>query len=273
MIQEAINKIEDLVRRAYGAEILSNPHFPRHIIVREGDQLEFRDTPPPMLRQAVTSLASLCAIGESSINDQAQYWVSRSHVIALLDPADPREWVAMSLYATSAWKIVRDLERNRNPGKGFSPRECLRLFRYDLGEGCNVDMATAGALSAMDFKTMIGVQRGATRERDTFGNQVDKEVLSKTPIPESTTLRVPMFNNIGLGNVVGNVTLDIIVDLEKEVVRLVPKPDHVAIAELQACEAVLQLIRERNGVAPGANANYVVGTPVVSIEGLPGAES
>lgn len=271
MIKEAIDKIQEIVRRAYGAEVITNPAFPRQIILRKGDELEFRDAPMPMLRQGVTSLRSLCAAAD---HGTPQFWVSRTHAIVLLDPEDPREWVAMPLYATHAWKLIRQLERERNPGKAFSPRECLRFLRYDLGEACNVDMAHAGALSTMDFKTMVGIQRGATRETDTFGNQVNKEVLSRTPIPESTNIRVPMFNNPGCQGIKCDVTLDIILDLEKECVRLVPRPDHVVQAEIRAAEEVLHEIRDLMGnLGEVETGKFLLGTPVVSIEGLPGSES
>jgi len=270
VIQEAINKIESLVRRAYGAEVLHSSAFPKHVILRKGDELEFKDTPTPMLRQGVTSLRSLCA----AAGPASQFWVSRTHAIVLSDPMDPREWVAMPLYATYPWKLIRELERQRMPGKSFTPRECLRFFRHELGEACNVDSTLAGALSILDFKRMTGLHQGASRERDSFGKSVEVEVQGAAQIPDFTNIRVPMFNNPGCQGIRCDVTLDIILDPEKECVRLVPRPDHVVQAEIRAAEEVLNEIRDLMGDQGAVNGSkYLLGTPVVSIEGLPGSES
>lgn len=267
MIREAIQEIQQLTRRAFGAEVIHDSRFPRHCIIRKGDELTFKDTPLPMRKQAVVSVVSLVNAAKDAV--RPQFWVNRSHVLMVPDGSDPREWVAMPLYATHPWKLIRELERGRSPGKSFSPRECLRFFRHEMGEAAKVDSSLAGALSVLDFKRMTGLQQGATRDRDTFGRSVEVEVQNAAAIPEETTVRVPMFNNAGLMSIRGDVAIDIILDPEKECVRLVPKPDHVVQAELLACEKILEEIRDHWVGTAATAAEFFVGTPVVSIEGLP----
>ncbi|MDE2472326.1 MAG: hypothetical protein KGL35_27240, partial [Bradyrhizobium sp.] len=158
---------------------------------------EERRLPPGKRSHAVSTVEDLIrlalyAAGES-VNADPAIWHDEDAVRLVFDQTDPWDCATVGLVKSPQWQMLETLAK-RTP---LRQREMVNLLRVELA-GCLATPRLIGAVSHINFRAASHGSSSIEQGRDSFGSQVEREVAGvKEPIPETETVRLPLYQNVG----------------------------------------------------------------------------
>lgn len=142
MIAEAIGRIEDLVKKANGLQIVHVPGEPAHLYwAALGNEMKRVHANPAPRNHKVHDIKSLADMvlrfagkhayseGEPNETLSVSIWYSREGIVALLDDDDRRDRITHPIKLSAAMKRLLAWEANQ---KAHTPQEIRKIFRSEF---------------------------------------------------------------------------------------------------------------------------------------------
>jgi hypothetical protein len=131
----------------------------------------------------------------------------------------------MPLQYTDRFETVRGLEAR---AERLSVLEASKLIRFELN-GLGAEKLL-GALRKISFVRTGAGEASAEHGKESLGRSVERSVQQTDQIPETFTVKVPVFANQGMRDITVCVTCGIYLDTENECVQIRPLADEIASA-------------------------------------------
>lgn len=239
MIEEALKYLTTLGEQK-GARFVPGSPNPKHIAILEkrDGTIETIIAHPEPRDHVASDLSAIIEFAERD-PDGAAVWYSREQVVCLLNDADRRDRVTLTLQFSPPLAQLIAFERNPNPLK----QAALVLLLRTTFAAC---LAPAGEILAavrnLKFKVGGGGESNLQHGSVSVGRAIQQEMTGVKTIPETIALEVPIFTNAHLPYT-GRIQVAIDIDPATEAFRLIPLPLEIeraiAAAEAKICEELV----------------------------------
>ena len=243
MLAEMLTKIEELAKRANGAETLT---FEKRTLVRKGADYEWIDKPPPDRNHTILGIEDFCvACEDPKIAPDAEVYYDRTKVVALLNREDRREKVTLPLTKTQRFVVLEQLAKSPMSMTVAQAVKFLRFELHDAGTGLVLQ-----AIKRIDF-TRKGVGNAtAEHGRETLGRSVEMIVQQADQVPETFIANIPVYATPGLRGFDVNVTVGVYLDTTNEAIVLQTLSDEIEGAYVATMDELGSILCGRLGPAP-----------------------
>jgi len=237
MIQQAIQYIADQATAKANekrATLFAVPGDGRKVVIEHNGTLVDRDVPPPLRSHAVSSVDDLITAA-NKWNTAPVIWINDQTIVLVIDDADRRETVSLTLIYSAVFQAVAKLETN----SWLDQPTLIRLLRREL-RGANGAAALLASVRKISFKQHASGHANIQHGSESMGQSVENEVTGAGDLAESLTIPVNVFANPGedakdKAVVIG---LDIDVDAKQQKFRLQPLPDEINLAKTTALAGI-----------------------------------
>lgn len=199
------------------------------------------------------SMISFIADAVPSAPPRITVWCGRESVTALLDDADRRDTIKLSLVHTPHWLNLWKL--TQGPPQAWEHKQLLRFLRDLIPAFRSEDIAV---LRQIRLRAQTDTEMSVSHSKESLGKRVMAEASGVTDIPESIEATIPVYQTPGEG-VVATITCDLDIDTVEGRFYLIPRAQDFEDALQLADES--RMNRLRDGLAGLATVHVYRGTP------------
>lgn len=234
MLAEFIDRIASLARSSQTVQFHHDPLLPRTVFVRHGDKMTQHEQEEPLIEHEVINLESFVSFVSMDLeNDQSEFatsvFVNYDGATAILQDGGRIESCTLRFQKS---KTAEMLEKMRG-GMSGTPKAILREMRNVLGLAS--DHPAIVGLSRVNFTRRSDGHAHVERGRESLGRTVEAEVQQADKIPESFTVRVPLFVTPGLlAASTFDTEVQILLDLDDEKIELFVNADSFELGKVNA---------------------------------------
>lgn len=246
MLKEALALLVDLGQRTAKPETIYEDAVLKRVVI-DGRIEDVTKTVPPRAH-TVGCLAEIVALANRFADDTANpvVWYDESRVVLVID--DPGHRVNVVTLPLAESDIFGVCCRLREHKPWHEQKAFVRLLRVDLAGTLDPGVLLNG-VRKVSFSTTAEARGTVTRERESMGREINSSVAGQSPIPETVTLRVPVYRTAGERQTYG---LNCAVEIDHEQCRfqLLPLPDEIERVQHLAMESISARLVEglREGV-------------------------
>lgn len=241
MLAEGFQRIADFAQAAHRLEVVTVPDL-RKVLVRTGEDVEDFDLPPVPRGGELLGVDDLVAAAtDGDFAKAPEVYHDTTAVRLVVDRGDRHEVVTMSLMPSKRFLLLESLAAE---GKTRSPRELIRMLRFDLP----VSGATPlmNALRRVDFSRSSAGYAQTEHGKESLGRSVEAAVQQADQVPQTFVATVPVYQNPGLVGITSvDVELGVHIDLDEQAILVKPLADELCLALQRAQQAIGVLFRQR----------------------------
>jgi hypothetical protein len=253
MLSEALELLQATAVDAADARIIGLPLEPRKYLVQHGDNLEYRDIPPPLRNHKVGSVEDLIQLAKDldvggNEEQKSIVWHSYCKAVLVVDGNDRRDLATLPLEYGDQFKTLSNLEQ-----KGWIvQRDLIQLLRVDL-KGCITLSNLIENLRKIKFRVSSAGDANVQHGNESLGKSVEAEVSGTDVIPEDVIVNVKVYKNLGETERFP-VCCALDIDPHEQKFRFRPMADELEVAKQQAQESIRR--RLNLGVPEGVNVYF-----------------
>ena len=190
MLSEALKYFAGLANRSQKPEVITIRNTPRKAWIAFNGSLADVTLEQSPREHIVDSLESLMEIAAHSVFESYFIWVSPVH-IEIRDDDRHESHVRMPLRTSAMLQALMD-----HSHKPMSHRKFLQVMRTEfdtlLPSGFLAQYAKA------DFARLSSASSAVERGKETLGRNVESEVVNAKDLPDTFTLKIPLYKNHGM---------------------------------------------------------------------------
>lgn len=257
MDAETLDKIQGLVERAHGAQVVRPADEPKHVYwLQHAGTLERHTAAPEPRNHTVTSIDSLVVEIEQAGED-ATVWVSREGVTLLWDD-DRRDKVRLPLSLSAQVLALGDMAK-----AAYHQKDLVYLLRTTFRDCLELAGDLVEVLRRIRFSAHESADTSVQHGRTSIGKSLSAELTGTKTLPEYVTLNVPVFAQAGFRGVRVAVECSLEPDAATGTFKLAPIPgslEHaVGAGERQLFGDITAAMAARGGEL--ANIPVLLGKP------------
>lgn len=248
MLAELFDRVVTLGRSSRSPVFMHDERLPDRVYLHSFDAdgkstLTQHQVPPPDRKQLVDDFDDLVRYcNDRDLAVDPMLFVNADGIVVQLDLSERREVVLLPFSRSRRFEMVQRMAAERWRG---TPREAVRLIRFELhGVGAE---PLARALARVDFARRSAGQQTVAHGKESLGRSVEASVQAAEDVPEVFTVRVPMWNNTGLGDFDVEIQMGVLLDVENERIEIGPLADEVSRAEVGALRRLVSYARDQVG--------------------------
>jgi hypothetical protein len=193
--RDALQLLLGTAQEAKAMRILQVPGDGRTAYVDNHGVLVEIPVKPPVREHAVFSIEDLIVYAGNVAELQKEappctVWHSDAGVVLILNDSDRRDRVVFALNHSNQFKAMQALEAKR---PSMTQTEFIRVLRLELF----VPEATIAIFRKLDWKNSVEQHGEKLRNRESLGKSVESQVLGTAEIPDSLTISLPVYCNLG----------------------------------------------------------------------------
>lgn len=253
----AIKSVAELAKRArtFEAKPIGPPELGKFMVTDGSDKgyeiLELKAELPP--RQAVYgSLEALIAATKHyGLDGTAIYYNERGVTVVLDDQERRRSTLSMPFSKTPEWQLLEGFVN----GTLYDQGSLIRLFRLRLQHACPAWGTVVAKVRKVRFTASQAVDSDVQRGRESLGKEITAELMNADEVPETVTLHVRPFHEVGRG---GLAAIDCLLDINPHAQKfaLVPQPGAMQEVIDDELGLLAKDLAELLGEAPGSSAGW-----------------
>jgi hypothetical protein len=236
MLHEALKYVIDEARKSAEARVIKPPDEPAGIyyVQHPDGTIKLMKAAPPLAHHVALDLSAVADFAVA--NEQSQVWYSREKVVCVLDDADRRETVTLTLEFSPQLRELQKLERSPTPMDQRAIVYLLRTtFKRCLGRAGNL----LETLRAVRFNSNAAGEGVVAHGKSSVGKRLEQEITGVNALPEYVTLEVPVFTNATLAKLFA-VECALEPDAANGNFKLVPLPNEIERAVTESEFAIAQ---------------------------------
>lgn len=211
--------LQETAQKAAAPQDLNLPGDHRTAHVAIAGEIKEIALPPANRDHTVATLEALASFAVAASNSgesRAVVFHDLTGCTLLLDDADRRDKITLPLAASDQWTLLREWDEKKPM---LSQREVIAALRLVF----NASPVLVNSFRRIDLKSNQTAQNQLERGRESLGRSVESQIINAADIPETITLSVSIYRNLG-ENQTYDVACAVEIDAQNGRVQIVPEP-------------------------------------------------